>query len=164
VAMVMSYFAFFPDLLDPEKNPYSDVTGFFANPSGPSGRYSSLGGQGLSMVSYSKKKEAALQFLKWFIQEDTQERWAGLGGYTCNTNVLNSEKFLNGAPYNKPFRESMGVLRDFWTVPEYAELLAVSQKYWFQYVTTDEITAEEAMDSIAKEWEDIFEFNGYYKE
>ncbi len=164
VAMVMSYFAFFPDLLDSSKNPYAEVTGFFANPAGPKARASSLGGQGLSVVSYSKKKEMALEFLEWFVREDIQEKWAELGGYSCNKNILDSKKFLNAAPYNRPFMESMQIMKDFWAVPEYTDLLKISQKYWYQYVTTDEITAEEAMDSIAQEWENIFEYSGYYKE
>ena len=47
---------------------------------------------------------------------------------------------------------------------EYTELLEVSQKYWNQYVTGNRLTAEEAMNSVAEEWERIFETAGYYKE
>ena len=54
--------------------------------------------------------------------------------------------------------------RDFWAVPEYPQLLAVSQKYWNLYVSESKITAKDAMDQIALEWEQIFDQAGYYKE
>ncbi len=164
VAMVMSYFAFFPDLLNPDKNPYAATTGFFANPSGSRGRYSSLGGQGLSVVSTSQKKDKIFRFLAWFIRPEVQQKWARLGGYSCDKVVLNSKEFLDARPYNRSLRDSMGMLKDFWVVPEYAELLQISQKYWSQYLFTDTITAEDAMAAVAREWEDLFEAAGYYKE
>ena len=163
-SMVMSYFAFFPDLLDPKKNPYASVTGFFANPHGPNGRYSSLGGQGLSIITSSRRKEECLKFLEWFIREDVQKEWAMLGGYSCNKAVLDSEDFLKARPYNPALRESMNMLKDFWVVPEYRSLLEVSQRSWVEYLFTDKLTAQQAMDEVADGWEYIFEMAGYYKE
>ncbi|NLE65765.1 MAG: extracellular solute-binding protein [Elusimicrobia bacterium] len=164
VAMVMSYFAFFPDLVDPAKNPFLGVTGFFANPAGPAGRFSSVGGQGLSLVKWSKNKEAALEFMEWFTRKETQAQWARLGGFPCHREVLTSEEFLAAKPYNPALVESMKILKDFWTVPEYNELLGISRKYWNAYLFDEGVTAEEAMDRVAHEWENIFEAAGYYKE
>lgn len=164
VAMAMVYFAISGELLDSKINPYSDNIGFFAVPSGPLDRVTSLGGQGISIVSYSKKKELSLQFLEWFVQDEVQQRWAELGGLSCNTKVLNSEKFLNASPINKPFKESIEMVRDFWAVPEYPELLAISQKYFSDYLSNDAISAEETMSIIARKWEAVFEYAGYYKE
>lgn len=164
VAMVMNYFAFFPELLDEQKNPYASATGFFVNPAGPSGRFSSLGGQGLSLISYSKKKHEAFAYLKWFARHDVQQKWARMGGYSCDKRVLHSQEFLEATPFNQALMESMEILRDFWTTPEYAELLEISQRYFYQYVTTDSISAEETLEIIADQWERIFELAGYYKE
>lgn len=165
VAMSMGYFAINPELLDKEKNPnYYDKIGFFASPKGPAGQYTSLGGQGISIVSYTKKKDAALKFLEWFVRDDVQKKWGELGGLSCNKNVLYSEEFLDISPINKPFVESIEIVKDFWAVPEYADMLKISQKYWYEYVVEDKITSKEAMDNIAREWENIFEINGYYRE
>ena len=97
-AMSMNFFAFFPALANPATNKNAAGTGFFANPAGPGGkpRFAALGGQGVSVVSYSKKREQALKFLEWFVRDDVQQRWAELGGYTCNEKVLSSEKFPQG--------------------------------------------------------------------
>jgi multiple sugar transport system substrate-binding protein len=162
-AMSMNYFAFFPALINPSINKYAKVTGFFANPSGPGGRYASLGGQGASIISYSKKQDLAYKFLEWFIRDDVQQKWAALGGYTCNANVLKSKSFLADTPYNQAFYETMFMVKDFWAVPEYAELLEISQRNWHQYVVEGKGTAKEAMDTIADEWEKIFKREGRLK-
>ena len=59
-AMSMNYFAFFPALANPATNKHAKVTGYFANPAGPTAsRFAALGGQGISIVSYSKKQAEA---------------------------------------------------------------------------------------------------------
>lgn len=165
VAMAMGYFAINPELLDPDINrKYHDKIGFFAAPSGPGGRFTSLGGQGISIVAHSVKRELAFRFLEWLVQDDVQKKWAELGGLSCNKAVLYSEEFLNASPINKPFVQSMEMVRDFWAVPEYARLLKISQENWYSYLVLDELTASQAMNRVAREWETVFEENGYYAE
>ena len=65
-----------------------------------------------------------MKFLEWFIKDDTQKRWAELGGYTASAAVLESEEFRNATPYNEAFYQTMFKVKDFWAVPEYAELLS----------------------------------------
>ena len=75
VAMAMNWFAFFPGLYaDP--NTGGDKIDFFVNP-GQNIAASTLGGQGISVVSYSEKKDAALEYIKWFAQPDVQKKWSG---------------------------------------------------------------------------------------
>ena len=90
-AMSMNYFAFFPALTNPATNPNAEETGYFANPAGPDGeQHAALGGQGISVVSYSQNQEEAMKFLEWFIRDDVQKRWAELGGYTASAAMLES--------------------------------------------------------------------------
>jgi multiple sugar transport system substrate-binding protein len=167
VAMAMDYFAFLPGLVAKEKNPYAEGTGFFAAPgqTGPDGefrRYISIGGQGMSVSMYSKHQKEALEYIKWFCKDENQLKWARLGGFATSKKVLESDEFLKMAPYNPAFVESLKYVRDFWAVPEYAELLQKCQTHWNAAVTGLE-TPKEAMDSLAKEHEEIFEKAGYYK-
>jgi multiple sugar transport system substrate-binding protein len=154
VAMSMNFFAFFPALANPATNKYASATGYFAMPAGPSGkRFAALGGQGLSIVSYSKNKEASMKFLEWFVKEDTQKKWAKLGGYTCNAAILKSDEFRKATPYNEAFYQTMQMVKDFWTVPEYAELLTQANKRWHSYVVGGKGTPEEVNAALAKDWE-----------
>jgi multiple sugar transport system substrate-binding protein len=163
VPMSMNFTSFFPAMVNPEMNKYAQVTGFFANPAGPGGRYASMGGQGISLISYSKKQDLCLEFLEWFVKGDVQWKWARLGGYSCSADVLESPEFDQLKPYNETFKESMMIVKDFWAVPEYAELLEIMQRYLHGYLVADQYTAAEALDNIATEWEAVFERAGYYK-
>jgi multiple sugar transport system substrate-binding protein len=157
-AMAMNYFAFFPALANPETNPYADGTGFFVNPEGPYGdQHAALGGQGTSIINYisDERKEASMDFLRWFAQEDVQAQWGALGGYTCNANVLQTEEFLEVAPFNPAFAETMTFVKDFWNVPVFGELLAVAQREFGTFIVEGQGTAEEAMNNIAEEHHQI---------
>jgi multiple sugar transport system substrate-binding protein len=160
-AMSMNYFAFFPALANEATNPYADVTGYFANPAGPDGtQHAALGGQGVSIVTYSQNQEEAFKFLEWFIQDDVQKRWAELGGYTCHAEVLASPEFREATPYNEAFYQSMFMVKDFWATPEYAELLTQINNRIYPYVVGGQGTAEEALNGLAEDWTATFEKYG----
>jgi multiple sugar transport system substrate-binding protein len=55
------------------------------------------------------------------------------------------------------------MVKDFWAVPEFAELLEVNQRNWHQYIVEGKGTAKEAMDNIARDWEAIFKKYGRLK-
>ena len=167
VAMTMDFFAFFPGLLAKEKSPYADSTGFFAAPGqpGPDGklvRHISIGGQGMSISQYSKHQKEAKEFIEWFCKYDNQLKWAELGGFATNSKVLESPEFLKLFPYNPAFVESLKYVKDFWAVPEYAELLQKCQVHWNAAVT-GQMSPQEAMDSVARDHEAIFREAGYQK-
>jgi multiple sugar transport system substrate-binding protein len=156
-AMSMNYFAFFPALVNEASNPNAKGTGFFANPTGPGGQqFAALGGQGISIVSYSENQEEAFKFLEWFIKDETQKRWADLGGYTCSKAVLESAEFQNATPYNKAFYETMFKVKDFWATPEYAELLIQMNQRIYPFITGGEGTAKEALDALSADWQATF--------
>jgi multiple sugar transport system substrate-binding protein len=156
-AMSMNYFAFFPALLNESTNPNAKNTGFFANPAGPGGdQFAALGGQGISIVSYSENQEEAFKFLQWFIKDETQKRWAELGGYTASAAVLESPEFRNATPYNEAFYQTMFKVKDFWAVPEYAELLSQLNQRIYPYIVGGEGSAKEALDALSGDWTATF--------
>jgi multiple sugar transport system substrate-binding protein len=160
-AMSMNYFAFFPALLNPATNPNAASTGFFANPPGPDGdQFAALGGQGISIVSYSENIDESYKFLEWFIQDDVQKRWAELGGYTASAAVLESDEFRNATPYNEAFYQTMFKVKDFWAVPEYAELLTAANQRLYPFIVGGEGTAKETLDALAVDWAETFKKYG----
>jgi multiple sugar transport system substrate-binding protein len=158
VAMMMNWFAFFPGLYK-DPNVGGDKIGFFINP-GEKQHATQLGGQGISVVSYSDHKEDALQYIKWFAQPDVQKHWWALGGYSCHKAVLNDPSFPTSAPFAKDFLKSMEMVVDFWAEPSYAELLLDMQKRVHDYVVADKGTAKEALDLLVKDWQKVFKEEG----
>lgn len=158
VAMAMNWFAFFPGLAaDP--NVGGDKIGFFANP--PQNQAgSTLGGQGISVVSYSDKQEAALEYIKWFASADVQQEWQKLGGASAHLAVLQDPSYAESSPFALDFLIAMSDVKDFWQEPAYAELLLAMQKRIHNYVVAGQGTAKEALDGLVKDWTETFEDEG----
>ena len=127
-AMSMNYFAFFPSLINEATNPQRQEHRLLRQPA--RARTATSSPRSAARASRSsptrKNQEEALKFLEWFIKDETQKKWAELGGYTCSAAVLKSDEFQNATPYNKAFYETMFKVKDFWAMPEYAELLQLS--------------------------------------
>ncbi len=158
VAMQMNWFAFFPGLYkDPDVG--GDKIGFFVNPSEKTAA-TQLGGQGISVVSYSDKRDDALNYMKWFAQPAVQKKWWALGGYSCAKSVLQDPEFPKSAPFAADFLRSMDMVIDFWAEPSYAELLLDMQKRIHDYVVADKGTAKEALDLLIKDWQKVFQEDG----
>ncbi len=158
VAMAMNWFAFFPGLYA-DLDTGGDKIDFFVNPP----QYqagSTLGGQGISVVSYSDKKAAALEYIKWFAQPSVQARWWSLGGYSAHNSVLNDPGFKDSQPFAGDFLVAMQDVQDFWQEPVYAELLLAMQKRLHDYVVAGQGTSKEALDKLIADWTEIFEDEG----
>jgi multiple sugar transport system substrate-binding protein len=159
VAMQMNWFAFFPGLYK-DPNVGGDKIGFFPNPAGPKAHFTQLGGQGISVVSYSDHKDDALKYIKWFARPAVQAKWWKLGGYSAAKAVVNAPDFPSSAPFAGDFLESMGFVKDFWAEPTYAQLLLAMQKRVHDYVVADKGTAKEALDQLVKDWAKVFKEQG----
>jgi multiple sugar transport system substrate-binding protein len=158
VAMQMNWFAFFPGLYrDP--NVGGDKIGFFVNPK-ETQQFTQLGGQGISVVSYSDHKADALEYIKWFAQADVQKKWWQLGGYSAAKSVVDAPDFPKSAPFAPAFLTSMSIVKDFWAEPAYAELLLDMQKRVHDYVVADKGSAKEALDLLVKDWNKVFKSEG----
>jgi multiple sugar transport system substrate-binding protein len=158
VAMQMNWFAFFPGL-SKDENVGGDKIGFFVNP-GEKVKGSQLGGQGISVVSYSANRNEALAYIKWFASPDVQKKWWALGGYSAAKSVLNDPGFPKTAPFAADFLVAMGEVKDFWADPSYAQLLLAQQKRIHDYVVADKGTAKEALDALVKDWTKVFKDDG----
>ncbi|MGM0365359.1 MAG: ABC transporter substrate-binding protein [Actinomycetota bacterium] len=170
VPMATNYFAFFPALISESTNPYAADTAFFTCPpqetvDGEVKQTAALGGQGASIVSYipEPRMNAAYKWLEWFIRDDVQAQWALMpGSFTCHTATLESDEFLNAAPFNPNMKETFEIFEDWWAVPQYDEMLRSFSEILGAYVISGEGTAEEALQEVTDEWTAVFERDGYY--
>ena len=150
-AMVLDYFPFYPGIVAS----MGDKADFFMVPAKGDKRGISLGGQGFSISTKISKEqqELAKQFIAWFEQVRVQKKWITFpGSFTANTELLASAEFAEAAPFNATFAASLDYLQDFWNVPVYNELLAVSQRYLGEALDGVK-TPKEALDHIAEEHE-----------
>ncbi len=158
VAMAMNWFAFFPGLAKDEVVG-GDKIDFFVNPK-QNVDASTLGGQGISLISYSDKQDEAKQYIKWFAQPDVQKKWWALGGYSAHNAVLQDPGFPDTQPFAADFLVAMDGVQDFWQEPAYAELLLAMQKRLHDYIVADVGTAKEALDKLIEDWTEVFEDEG----
>ncbi|WP_439500722.1 ABC transporter substrate-binding protein [Aminobacter ciceronei] len=162
VALHMN-FAFTWPGINADANVGGDKSGYFPNPAGPDGvAFAQLGGQGISVVSASEKKDDALAYIKWFAQPEVQQKWWQMGGYSALRKVVEDPGFATSQPYAQTFLDSMAIVKDFWAEPAYASLLQATQKRFHDYVVAGQGSAQDALDGLAKDWTQIFDDEGKY--
>ena len=159
VALQMN-FAFIWPGVHADPNVGGEKSGYFPNPAGPGGHFAQLGGQGISVVSYSDSKDAALEYIKWFAQPEIQKKWWSFGGYSALRAVVEDPSFATSQPYAQTFLDSMAIVKDFWAEPAYASLLLPMQDRVHKFVVAGEGTAKEALDGLVKDWTEVFEDEG----
>ena len=159
VAMQMN-FAFIWPGVEADENVGGGKSGYFPNPAGPAGQFAQLGGQGISVVAYSEKQDAALEYIQWFAQPQIQAKWWELGGYSALKAVVEDPGFATSQPYAQTFLDSMAIVKDFWAEPAYADLLLPMQERVHNFVVAGEGTAKEALDGLVRDWVEVFEDEG----
>lgn len=155
VAMVEIWYGFGNAFTNSESCAQADNIGFAVVP-GEDQHFISLGGMGISLSKYSDDPEAALALIQWLQSDEVQLRWAAEGGFPGRTSILESEEFQNAAPYTPSFSEAFQLVKDFWNLPEYNELLAIQQEY-LNLAITGQMDAGEALDIIAEEQQAILD-------
>jgi ABC-type glycerol-3-phosphate transport system substrate-binding protein len=109
-----------------------------------------------------ERQERAKAFLKWFSETRTQQLWAEKGGFPSNRTVVASEAFRKAAPYNPLFGEAFQLMRDFWSVPEYDDMMKSCQRE-FCAVFQDGAEPQAAARQIQVEHEAILRKRGRIK-
>ena len=107
------------------------------------------------------RSTAALAFLDWFQQPETQIAYAELGGSPVSAAAYEgdfAEKPENR--YMPVMRDALPTARRMWTIPEGAEIVAVTE-VGLNRAVAGEIGAVEALNSMAAEIEKIMQDAGY---
>ena len=120
-----------------------------------------LGGMGMHVSAYAPadRQAEALNFMKWFEQEDIQKKWAAAGGVPARTDALESPEFLEAGPFNQVYADSVSRMRDMWNVPEYAQLIDIENTN-VNAALNGAKDPEQALDDIAEQQQQVLDSNG----
>jgi len=156
VGMISLWFGYGPAFTDPAKCPQAKNLAFGVVPAGPSRHLLSLGGQGIHLSAYSQYQPEALDFMAWLETRETQLKWVQLGSFSARTDVLSSDIFAKASPYSPAFAASYLLVKDFWNLPEYSELLPI-QGHYLDLAITGKMDPTEALNEIAKQQQAILD-------
>ena len=108
-----------------------------------------------------EKKQAALAFLDWFQQPETQISYAEMGGAPVSAAAYESD--FAEKPENRymlAMREASPLAKGMWTIPEGAELAAVME-LGLNSAVAGEVSVVDTLNSMAADLETILSDAGY---
>ncbi len=99
----------------------------------------------------------SIDFLKWWYTPETQAKFIEQGGLPWSAEGVNADGFEESAAYARAFKEMLGdgKSRDFWHLPEYAELLAIQQEAYNGYAAGQYKDAQSVLDYIAVKQQEV---------
>lgn len=121
-------------------------------PDGTIRRAATYGAQGMGISAFSKQKEAAWEYMKWYMSEEVQKMLVddGRAGFaSARVDLLDYQLVPDTAKWASLVSITEGYGYDVWTYPEYAQLLDIQQNY-MNLAYIGEISCKEALDQIAK--------------
>lgn len=149
---------------DPNKSAVVGKIGYMNTPHAPGFESAPAVGHWLGGIPRNisdDKKQAALAFLDWFQKPETQIAYAANGGSPVSAAAYESdlaEKAENR--YMLTMRVALPTAKRMWTIPEGAEIVAVTE-LGLNRAVAGELTAVEALNSMAAEIETIMQNAGY---
>ena len=160
VALQMN-FAFIWPGVEADPNVGGGKSGYFPNPKGPGGHFAQLGGQGISVVSYTDSQDAALEYIEWFAQPEIQSPLVGAGrllraqGRGRRPGLCRQPALCADLPRQHGDREGFlgpnpPMPRFFWRCR-----ITCTATWW-----PARATAQEALDNLVEEWTEVFEDEG----
>ncbi len=118
-----------------------------------------MGGQPWVINSYNSDDQmrVAIDFLKWWYTDETQTKFIAKGGLPWTKKGVEAPGFEESSVYARAFKEMLGEgkSRDFWHLPEYAELLAIQQEAYNGFAAGVYTDAKKVLDYIAVKQQEL---------
>jgi len=126
----------------------------FPGPDGQPTIIGAMGGQPWVVNAFNDEEHmrVSVDFLNWWYLPETQNTFITKnGGLPWDKEGVNNPEYMATIPYMGSFKYMLGEGRskDFWHVPEYATMLAVSQEAFNAYATGQITSAKAALDYVA---------------
>ncbi len=123
-----------------------------------------MGGQPWVVNSYNDDDHmrASIDFLKWWYTDETQAKFIEKGGLPWSKAGVEADGFEESSVYARAFKQMLGEgkSRDFWHLPEYAELLQIQQEAYNGYAAGQFTDAKRVLDFIAVKQQEVLLENG----
>jgi len=156
VAAIVDWVGLGEPVLDPKTSKVADKSAFGVAPGtkkadGTIDRTGNIGGQPFVLTTWNSDEvnEAALEVVKWWLNPETQKKFVANGGQSGLRSVMADPAYDSLRPWNRAHKEMIPWQRDVWHIPEFFELLTQQQQE-FDKAITGQISAKEALDSVAE--------------
>lgn len=154
-------------LLDPTASKVHDKSLFAVapgtrQPDGSIDRTGNIGGQPFVLTTWNSDEvvNESLNVVKWWLQTDTQLEAVANGGQSGLMSVMAMPEYNELRPWNRAHVEMIDWQKDVWHIPEFFEMLTQQQEE-FDKAITGQISAREALDSVAAFQQELLEDGGY---
>lgn len=140
---------------DPAASLVVGKVGFAPSPRGTQSQAAMYGSQGSGINARSERKAEAWQYLQWLASKETQQAIMAdprSGFQSPRQDLRDAGSF----PWQQAFVEQIPLVRDFWNIPEYAQLLnSLQTQLNLAYVGRK--SPQEALDDAALEQQAIYD-------
>jgi multiple sugar transport system substrate-binding protein len=131
----------------------------FKQPDGSTSVIGAMGGQPWVINSFNDAEHmrVSIDFLKWWYSDETQQKFIAKGGLPWTKAGVDAPGFEESSVYARAFKSMLGEgkSRDFWHLPEYAELLAIQQEAYNAYAAGQVSDPKRVLDYIAVKQQEI---------
>jgi multiple sugar transport system substrate-binding protein len=169
VAAVVDWVGLARPVMDPKVSKVADRTMFAQAPGArmPDGivnRYANIGGQPFVLTTWNSDEviHEGLDIVKWWLSKPTQIAFAKAGGQSGMLSVMQDPDYMSYAPYNRAFVDNYQWQKDIWHIPEFFPLLTQQQEQ-FDKAITGQISAQQALDTIAAYQDKVLKEDGRVK-
>ncbi|HEX2527864.1 MAG TPA: extracellular solute-binding protein [Geminicoccus sp.] len=156
VASTIDWVGLGEPVLDPKTSRVHDKSAFAPAPGtrkedGTIDRTGNIGGQPFVLTTWNSPEvdAAGIEVVKWWLQPDTQKKFVANGGQSGLMSVMADPEYDSLRPWNRAHKEMIDWQRDVWHVPEFFELLTQQQEE-FDKAITGQVSAQEALDAVAR--------------
>lgn len=168
-AMNVNWIGFAESAIDPKTSKVADKVAFGLMPGlkgadGKISRWSNIGGQPFVLMTWNTKLQntEAVEFVKWWLSNETQHVFASQGGQSAMKAVYTDPKYVTYRPWNHTWAASLDWQKDVWHIPEFFELL-VQQQEQLDLAITGKQDAKKTLDTIAAFQEKLLKEAGHIK-
>ncbi len=166
VAWIIQWIGFGESAISADTSKVADKVNFAMAPGlkkadGSLDRTANIGGQPFVLMTWNTPEieREAIDFVKWWLSEDIQKKFAAAGGQSGIKAVYSSPEYLEYRPWNHAFGPSLEWQKDVWHVPEFMELL-IQQQEEFDKAITGQQSAKDTLDNIATFQDELLRESG----